>query len=425
MPRLRTPAPYTTIDGCRCCGSANLQEVVGFGEMPIADRLVRPEDDAPEFVAPLTLAICNLCGLCQILETVDPEVLFGRDYPYYSSVSPALVRHFAASARHLIDAQRLTSSSRVVEAASNDGYMLETFARAGIPVLGIDPAEGPAREARKKGIDTVNDFFGDRLARDLVTKGIRADVFLANNVLAHVADTNGFVSGIGRVLADDGIAVLEFPYVLDLVRGLAFDTIYHQHLLYLTATTTAALFERIGLFLNDAERISVHGGSLRVTVSKKPGQTPRLMDLLAEETRLGVNTAEFFSDFSRKIHQLRGAVRKAIAALRSEGNSVAGYGAAAKATTLLGFFDLTSDDIRYIADKSTWKHGLAMPVSGIPIVPPQKLKSEPTDVVIILAWNFAREIISENEDYVRAGGRFLVPVPELREVSLENAGLSL
>lgn len=414
-------APHVAQDRCRSCGSPDLVEVIAFGESPLADRLVAPETSEEDYVAPLTLLHCNSCALCQIRETVAPRILFGPDYPYYSSVSRALMTHFADSAEALIAAQDLGPDDLVVEAASNDGYMLKTFRDSGVEVLGIDPADGPVCIAREKGIETVHDFFGADLAKRLAAEGRSARVFLANNVLAHVADVNDFVEGIASILTEDGLAVIEAPYLLDMLDGGAFDTIYHQHLLYLSLTSLVPLFERHGLHLNDVERVWVHGGSLRLFVGQSPGSTGRLDRMLADEERRGVRHVAVYGPFLEKIERLRRETRAILDRLQSEGRTVAGYGAAAKATTLMHVFGIGLRDLAFIADRSPRKHGLNMPVTHVPIVSPDEMRDRKPDAVLLLAWNFADEIVAENRDWLSTGGRFIVPVPEVREVVAEGA----
>ena len=409
--------PLVRVSRCRSCGSGDLSEVLAFGTTPIADRLVRPDDTVEEYAAPLTLLHCNGCALCQIRETVAPRILFGPDYPYYSSVSPSLQKHFADSAHTLIATLGLGPGDLVVEAASNDGYMLRVFREAGIPVLGIDPADGPVAVARRQGIETVHDFFTADRARQLAAEGRRARLFLANNVLAHVAEVNDFTAGIALLLAEDGMAVIEVPYLVDLVDAGAFDTIYHQHLLYLSATALLPLFARHGLHLNDVERTWVHGGSLRLFVSRVAGRSARMVALLAAETACDIGTPDFYRDFTTRIAGMRADTRRAVTRIRAAGGRVAGYGAAAKATTLLHHFGLGRTDIDFIVDKSPWKQGLVMPVTRIPILPPAALAEHAPEAVLLLAWNFADEIIAENVAYLGAGGRFLVPVPRYREVT--------
>lgn len=406
---------------CRSCGSARLTTVLAFGDSPLADRLMRPDDQSEEYVAPLTLAHCEDCSLCQIVETVEPRILFGPDYPYFSSVSPALMAHFRASAEAIAERQGLTGDSLVVEAASNDGYMLRAFLERGVPVLGVDPADGPVKAARDAGVDTIHDFFGRAIADRLVAEGRRADVFLANNVLAHVADVNDFLSGAAALLKDDGVAVIEFPWLLDLLDNRAFDTIYHQHLLYISLTALGPLLARHGLHLNDAERLKIHGGSLRITASKREGLSPRAAALLEEERDRKVSDIAVYEDFLAAIARMRRETRDALDALKGEGRRVVGYGAAAKATTLLHYFGIDQSDLDYIVDKSRWKQGLEMPVVRIPIASPERLANDAPEAIVILAWNFANEIVAENREYLDKGGQFIVPVPDLRIVTRDEA----
>lgn len=420
-----TRPPMETIGACRSCGSTMLTDVLAFGDTPIADRLVRPDDPDPEFTASLTLAHCEDCALCQIRETVEPRVLFGPDYPYFSSVSPALLDHFRNSAMSLIEQRKLKRENLVVEAASNDGYMLDVFRDHRIGVLGIDPADGPVSIARSRGIETIHDFFSNGLALRLAAQGCRADIFLANNVLAHVADTNDFVSGIANILAEGGIAVIECPYLLDLVDNGEFDTIYHQHLLYVSLTALKPLFSRHGLHLNDAERLCIHGGSIRLYVSRQAGQSPRLRMLLEKENRRNIRSSEFYAGFTRRIEIMRSDTREAITVLKAEGKRLAGYGAAAKSTTLMHYFGIGREDLDFIIDKSSWKQGLEMPVTRIPIVSPSRLSNDSIDTVLIFAWNFANEIVSENTAFTDGGGKFLVLVPELKVLDRGAVSLSL
>jgi SAM-dependent methyltransferase len=252
---------------CRACGSAELYPVLSLGRTPLADALVAKDQLAEaEYTADLDLVFCKSCALVQITETVPPEILFCRNYPYFSSVSKSLLAHFRASAEEIIEEKKLNQNSFVLEAASNDGYMLQNFAERGIPVLGVDPADGPVKSANDRGIPTRLDFFSKDFATRLRAEGRQADVFLANNVLAHVADLNGFVEGIRSILSPDGIAVIEAPYLVDLIQHCEFDTVYHQHLCYFSVIALKALFSRHGLYLNRVDRTTIHGGSLRLRV---------------------------------------------------------------------------------------------------------------------------------------------------------------
>ncbi|SFR38887.1 Methyltransferase domain-containing protein [Yoonia tamlensis] len=406
-------APHVSLDCCRSCAAAPLHVLHRFGATPIADRLVDPNDAGKDMRAPLTFVLCPDCGLAQIQETVEPRILFHEEYPYYSSVSNALSQYFRQSAETLIAKLDLDGSSRVMEAASNDGYLLRCFKEAGIPVLGIDPSDGPVDVARSKGIETIHGFFTAARAREIAADGPPADLFLANNVLAHVADPNDFVAGIAEVLSEDGIAVLEFAYLLDLVDNCAFDTIYHQHLLYLSLTAVQPIFERNGLYLNDAERTAVHGGSMRITVGRTQSRTPELERLLAVEKARNVGDPAFFAPLLARMAELKSAFRAMLDDYRARGVQLAGFGAAAKATTLLHHFDVKRSDIVYIADKSTWKQGLAMPGTRIPIVAPDEIDETRIGALVIFAWNFANEIMTENASFADNERAFIVPIPDL------------
>jgi SAM-dependent methyltransferase len=421
MFRNTTLAPGECITACRSCGGARLESILDLGTTPLADRLPQFDHLAePELVAPLEVLFCTSCTLVQIGMTVAPDVLFGQDYPYYSSVSDRLLQHFRESALTLLHGRGLGPSSLVVEAASNDGYMLRNFLAAGVPVLGIDPAPGPAQAARDAGIPTLGTFFTRELARDLHRDGVQADVFLANNVLAHVADLNGFVEGIGTLLAPDGVAVLECPYLIDLVDHVEFDTIYHQHLCYFSVHALDALFRRHGLCLGRVDRIPIHGGSLRLFVTRREtGRETRRSStdaLLALERQRGADTHAFYANFATRVSTLRSALLRILDQYKADGSSIVGYGAAAKACTLLNVCGIDERHLDYIVDKNPHKHGRTMSGTRLRIESTDGLLRDQPDATLVLAWNFADEIIAQQDDYRRRGGRFIVPVPSLRVV---------
>ncbi|SFB62982.1 Methyltransferase domain-containing protein [Rhizobium sp. NFR07] len=410
---------YGRITACRSCGCGELVSILDLGKQPLANALLEPDSLAvSEPLFPLEVVLCMECGLLQVSEDVAPEILFGQDYPYYSSFIPALLIHSRSHALDLMDERHLGEDDLVVEIASNDGYLLKNFVENRVPVLGIDPAKGPAEAAIAIGVPTLIDFFGARVAKKLVEEGRSASVMLANNVLAHVNDINDFIEGFAILLAEDGVAEFEFPYVRDLVETCAFDTIYHEHVFYYSLAALEPLFGRHGLYLNDAKKLEIHGGSLRLRVSKKQGKTAVLQQLQTDEERLGLNGADYYQSFGRHVQQLRQDLRIMLQDIRANGKTIAAYGAAAKGATLLNYADLPDDTIAFVVDRNTHKVGKLMPGVRLPIKPVDVLDASPPDYLLILPWNFADEIVSQQKAFHDHGGIFLKAVPHPQRLEI-------
>ncbi|HEX4266507.1 MAG TPA: class I SAM-dependent methyltransferase [Steroidobacteraceae bacterium] len=398
---------------CRSCGGDDLQVFLSLGDLPLSDGFLAADAlqrEEPRF--PLDVAFCPDCTLVQILETVPPEQLFDADYPYFSSFTDTLLRHSAANVAARIAERRLDGNSLVIELASNDGYLLQYYREQGIPVLGIDPAAGPVAAARARGIETLQEFFGRDLAMQLAADGRRADVIHANNVLAHVADTNGFVAGIAALLKDDGMAVIEVPYVREMIEQGQFDTIYHEHLCYFSVTALRRLFRRHGLTLNRVEPLAIHGGSLRLFVARQEPDDRPVAEYLQAERRAGMDRLEYYGGFSQRVGRMRSGLVSLLGGLKRQGARLAGYGAAAKGTILLNFAGLGRDVLEFVVDRNVHKQGRYIPGVRLPIVSPARILEEQPDYLLILPWNFKEEIMEQQSEYRRRGGRFIVPVPE-------------
>jgi C-methyltransferase C-terminal domain/Putative zinc binding domain/Methyltransferase domain len=398
---------------CRSCGGEELVVFLSLGDMPLPDALLLPEQLAlPEPRFPLDVAFCPDCSLVQILVDVPPEQLFVDNYLYFSSFSSGLVRHSADHARALVAERGLGPESLVVEIASNDGYLLRNFVEAGIPVLGIDPAPQQAAAAGELGVPTLTEFFDAELARRLRSEGKRADVIVANNVMAHTPTLNSFVEGLSILLADDGVATIENTYVKDLVDHYEFDTIYHEHFCYFSCSAVDALARRHGLYLNGVEHFpSLQGGTLRWRLGTRSAPDRSVSEYLEAERECGLTSVNYYREFASDVHRIRTELRELLAELRSDGKTIAAYGAAAKGSTLVNFVGIGPDTVEYVVDRNVHKQGLFMPGTHLPIRDPSALLETTPDFLLLLAWNYKDEIAEQQAEYLDRGGRFIVPVP--------------
>jgi SAM-dependent methyltransferase len=396
------------------CHGKLLARVLSLGAQPLANAFLREKELVrPEPTFPLDVYFCRTCFFLQLCDVVSPEVLF-RDYMYASSTSEAFAAHFRALAEDVAKRFELTPNSLVVDIGSNDGILLRPFKEKGIRVLGIEPAANIARMAQERGIETLVEFFGERVAEEVVkTRGL-ARVVTATNVFAHVDGLEGFVEGVKALMEDEGVFIIEVPYLGDLVVQNLFDTIYHEHLSYFSMNPLTVLFGRLGMEVFDVQHVPSHGGSLRVFIKKTGTGIPvtgAVGAFRARDEQLGLYAAETYEEFGRRVDENRRALVGLLRSVRSEGCRIAGYGAAAKGNVLLNYFGIGRDILEYIVDDSELKQGLFTPGTHIPIVSVERLKVAPPDYVLILAWNFAEPIMKKLESFRERGGRFVIPVP--------------
>jgi SAM-dependent methyltransferase len=402
----------TMSHACRACNHP-ITPFLSLGELPLANALMRP--DAPpdsEERFPLTLAVCPQCHLVQLAESIDPERLF-RHYVYQTSNAISFVNHARDLARRMVTERALDAGSRVIEIASNDGYLLRHYRDAGVPVLGIEPARNIAEVARAHGIETITEFFTPGVADSICRSGRQADVVHAHNVLAHVPDLHGFVAGMATILHRDGVVVIEVPYLVDLIEKLEFDTLYHEHRCYFGLTPLVPLFARHGLEIVRVERIPVHGGSLRVFARHAGAGSPdeSVTTMLSAEREWGALDIGTLRRFADDVAAYRPVLRDFLQDLRAGGKAIAAYGASARGATLLNYCGIDHQTIAFVADRSPLKQGFALPGARVPVVPAEQLLARQPEFALLLAWNFADEVLAQQAEYRARGGRFILPLP--------------
>lgn len=400
---------------CRSCGESDLLIIYEYGDVPLANSLIESISIAKEEERfPLTLSFCDNCSLVQIIENVSPKKMFD-EYLYFSSYSDTMVAHAKEIVEATIVKQGLNESSKVLEIASNDGYLLQHYLTKSIPVLGIEPAKNIAEISEKKGIKTVCEYFTSELAKELVKNDGCVDVVHANNVFAHVPDPNDFAKGLKILLKDNGTVIIEAPYVVDLIEKLEFDTVYHEHFSYFSLSSLSRIFERVGMSVVNVEHLSIHGGTLRYYISHA-GQnvSDKVNELLANENKIGVTTKKYYTEFNDRIVKLKKDLLDLLNDLKSKGHSIAAYGASAKGSTLLNTFKINKESIDFIVDRSRDKQGYLIPGLHLEIIDPKELKNRQPDYTLLLTWNFADEILMQQKKYREAGGKFIIPLPEVK-----------
>jgi SAM-dependent methyltransferase len=403
---------------CLGCEKALPKPFLDLGKTPLANAYLTAEQlDKPEPKFPLAVVYCPACHLVQLTDLVPPEQLFS-EYLYFSSYSETFLRHAEAMARDLSGQFQLGKSSRVLEIASNDGYLLQYFQKLGIPVLGIEPARNIAEVARGKGIPTLTRFFGLEAVDEVLAEFGPSNLIIGNNVLAHVPGINGFLKAVEACLAPRGVAVFEFPALKNLLDKTEFDTIYHEHVFYYSLWAIERLAARAGLELFDAQPQAVHGGTLRVFLSR-PGErpkTPNLAGLLTEEAEAGLTTPARYESFGQEVARIKAALRGLLAGLKAEGKRLAAYGAPAKGNTLLNTCGIGRDLLDFTVDRSPHKQGRFLPGTRLPIYPPEHVKAAKPDYLLILPWNIKDEIMSQMACVRTWGGQFVVPIPQVEVI---------
>lgn len=401
---------------CRFCGTDLTIRMVDLGMHPLCQSFLTTDQlESMEPFYPLEVRVCPRCYLAQIGDHVAPEQIFD-DYAYYSSYSSAWLDHAREYAGMMADRFGLTPESKVLEIASNDGYLLQYFKEMGMDVLGVEPSANVAEAAKERGIESLGEFFNELLGRRLRKEGYRADVLTANNVLAHTPFINDFVSGVPEALAPDGVATFEFPHLMRLIEGNQFDTIYHEHWSYLSLGTTQKIFAAHGLKVFDVEELWTHGGSLRLYVahddSSAHAVAPRVDELLAHEKEFGLFDDAVYLSFGEKVKSTKRKLLSLLVAAKDEGASIVVYGAAGKGNTLLNYCGIGTDFIDYGCDRNPYKQGRFAPGTHIPIVSPDRIRETRPDYVLLLPWNLKNELM-EQLSYIREwGGKFIIPIPE-------------
>ena len=407
---------YRRRESCRACGDSNMELVLDLGDQPLANALLKNVSDfATESFFPLGLVYCRGCSLVQILDVVDPEVLFGH-YLYVTGTSETIAEHNERYAGAVVQGLGLTGTDLVAEIASNDGSLLSCFQSRGVRVLGIEPARNIAEIARQRGIETVGRFFDRDAGSAIASSHGRAKAIIGNNVFAHVDDPVGFLAGCRDLLTDDGRVFIECPYALDMLERGEYDTIYHEHLSYFSVTSLARVAESAGMSIDAVERVPVHGGSIRTSFRKGGSHGSQPQSMMTMERTEGLSTLARWQEFGHAAARNRSELLQMLRGLQSSGKSVAAYGAPAKGNTLLNYCGIGVDVLPWTVDRNPLKVGLFTPGMHLPVLPAETVIERRPDYLLVLPWNFADEIMRQQRAYADAGGRFIIPIPNPRIV---------
>ncbi len=404
---------------CRICGNKNLREFLSLGETPLANSFLSKEELGQEEKRfPLALCFCNNCKLVQLTYVVPREIMF-KNYVYVSSTTNTFKIHFAKMAEDISNAFNLNENSLAVDIGSNDGILLKEFQKFGVQAIGVEPAENIARIAEQNGVETINDFFNRSVVEKIIAKKGRADIVTGANVFAHIDDIDEVARNVSLLLKPNGIFVIEVQYLVDMMEKMTFDNIYHEHLSYFSLTTLVYFFKKHDMQVFDAQKIESHGGSLRVFVKKAESKfevKKSVNEILEYENKLGINDIELYKQFADKVYETKNKLVSYIKGVKGKGKSIAAYGAPAKGNTLLNFCQIGADYIDYIVEDNPLKIGLFAPGTHIPVVNSKFLDERKPDFVLILAWNFAKEVLEKTKKYAEQGIKFIIPLPEFAVV---------
>ncbi len=401
---------------CRFCGMPLQHTFVDLGMSPVSNANISSDRaEAMEPFFPLHARVCHACWLVQLPEIQKPEDIFKDDYAYFSSYSDSWLEHCREYVCHATERFSLTKKSLVVEIASNDGYLLQYFVQQGVPVLGVEPSGNVVEAAKRKGVQTLVKFFGEKTAHEVVSEGHQADLIIGNNVLAHVPDINDFVRGLKVLLKPDGVITMEFPHLLQMIRKNQFDTIYHEHYSYLSLLAVQKIFGAFGLRMFDVQELPTHGGSLRIYAchqenTRVDGQE-RVASLLGMEKNEGLDSVDRYTRFAEQVQSSKRALLELLIGIKAEGKTIAGYGAPAKGNTLLNYCGIRRDFMEYTVDRNPHKQGKFLPGTHIPIFSPEKIRETRPDYILILPWNLKEEIMSQLAFVREWGGKFILPIP--------------